>query len=66
MATMAKMTLFVSQTATGQTISIRTTGKRGQVALNTVSAEVVTPSQSPSPDAPTFWKDVLIKAATGF
>lgn len=63
---MAKMTLYVSQTATGQTVSIRTTGKRGTVLLNTISTEVTTASQSPSPDASTFWKDVIAKAETGF
>lgn len=63
---MAKITIFVNQTATGQQMAIRTVGRKGQVLLNTVNVELDTVSQSPSPDAATFWHDVLIKAATAF
>jgi hypothetical protein len=62
MAKIGKITVYVSQARNTQTISVRTTGARGTVALNTVVADVTAPSQSPSPDAPTFWEDVLNRA----
>lgn len=61
----AKMTLYVTQTKNTQTISVRTVGKRGTVTLNTLNPDIQTPSQSPSPDALTFWKDVLAKVTAG-
>jgi len=55
----AKMTIFVDQTRHQQNISVRTVGARGQVALNTISLEIPSISQSPSPDAATFWHAIL-------
>lgn len=64
MGDIGKITLSVSQTRTGQTIKIRTTGRRGSVLLNTISENVNYPSQSPSSDAVAFWTDVLAKASS--
>lgn len=61
MANVGKMTLYVTQTQNGQQIAVRTTGKRGSVLLNTISENLSYTSQSPSPDANTFWLDVLNK-----
>lgn len=62
MSAIGKITLTVTQTRTGQTTAIRTTGRRGNVLLNTVSMNAVNAHQSPSPDAVTFWTDVLTQA----
>jgi hypothetical protein len=61
MSNIGKMTIFVTQTVTGQQIKVRTTGKRGAVLLNTVSEDLTFTSQSPSSTAPIFWADVLTK-----
>jgi hypothetical protein len=58
-----KITIFVSQARTSQQMSVRTTGARGKVPLNTVTVDVSSPSQSPSDTAEHFWQDVLTRAA---
>lgn len=62
MARIGKITVFVEQSAHAQTISVRTTGSVGSVALNNVSADVTDPSQSPHTSATAFWQDVLTRA----
>lgn len=57
-----KITITVGQTTHGEHIAIRTTGKRGQVLLNTLKLDSDFNSQSPSPDAHTFWEAVLTRA----
>lgn len=64
MSRIGKITITVTQTATGQTVQVATTGKKGPVLLNTINNKVAYVSQSPSPDAHTFWTDVLNKALT--
>lgn len=59
MSKIGKLTVYVDQTRHGQNISVRTVGSRGAVALNTISLEIPTNSQSPSPDAETFWHAIL-------
>lgn len=59
MSKVGKITIFVDQTRHQQNISVRTTGQRGAVPLNTISLEIPTASQSPSPDANTFWHAIL-------
>jgi hypothetical protein len=62
MAKIGKITITVTQSRNQQSLHIATTGSRGAVPLNTVTADVTATSQSPSPDAPTFWEDVLTRA----
>lgn len=62
MADVGKITLTVSQTRTGQVTKIRTTGRRGNTLLNTISVNVTNTHQSPSSDAAAFWSDVLTQA----
>ena len=62
MSAIGKITLTVSQTRTGQTTAIRTTGKRGTVLLNTISENAVNAHQSPATNATAFWVDVLTQA----
>lgn len=64
MAQIGKITIYVKQAATTETISVRTVGKKGQVLLNTVSTDAGYASHSPSPDAATFWTAVLNRALT--
>jgi len=59
MSRIAKMTIYVDQTRHQQNVSVRTTGTRGLVPLNTVDLEIPTDSQSPSPDGPTFWRAII-------
>lgn len=66
MADVAKITIRVSQGRMGQTISVRTTGARGTIPLNTISTDTNYPSQSPSDTAANFYHDVLTKAAATF
>jgi hypothetical protein len=63
-SSIGKITIMVEQTATAQVIAVRTTGKKGSVLLNTISNNAGYASHSPSPDAHTFWTDVLTKALT--
>jgi hypothetical protein len=58
----AKITIFVDQSRTTETLSVRTTGSKGTVALNTISNDMTYASHSPSPDAVTFWTAVLTRA----
>jgi hypothetical protein len=62
MAKIGKITIYVSQSRHGQEVSIRTTGARGQVPLNTITDDVQYNAQSPSDTAVHFWQDVLTKA----
>lgn len=66
MADIAKITIRVSQGRMGQTISVRTTGARGTIPLNTITTDTNYPSQSPSDTAANFYHDVLTKAAATF
>lgn len=66
MAKIGEMTISVFQSRTGQQIKLSTTGRRGQVLLNTVQAQQSYPGQSPSDTAPDFWHDVLVKAGLTF
>lgn len=56
-----KITIYVTQTRSGQGIAVRTAGKRGSVNLNTLTLDQSYNSQSPSTDASSFWRDVLTK-----
>lgn len=66
MARIGKITVFVEQGRIGQTLRVRTTGKRGTIILNTVTTDTNYPAQSPSDTAPDFWHDVLTKASATF
>jgi len=59
-----KITIFVDQTRNAESLSIRTTGVVGTVSLSMSPVDQQFVSRSPSPDAATFWKDILTKAAT--
>lgn len=63
MAKIGKITVYVSQARNTQTISVRTSGARGTVALNNITADVTAQSQSPTTTAITFWQDVLARAS---
>ena len=66
MARVAKITIFVEQSMTGQILRVRTTGQRGTVLLNTISTDTEYPSQSPADTAANFYHDVLTKASATF
>lgn len=66
MARIAKITIMVEQARIGQTLRVRTTGKRGTVLLNTITTDTNYPSQSPSDTAADFYHDVLAKASATF
>lgn len=66
MAKIGEITLSVFQSRTGQQIKVRTTGKRGQLLLNTISEVANYPGQSPSDTAANFWHDVLTKGGATF
>jgi hypothetical protein len=59
-----KITIEVTQAATTEVITVRTTGSKGTVSLNTISTNQGYASHSPSPDAHTFWTAVLTRALT--
>lgn len=65
MSAVGKITLTVEQTRTGQVTRIRTTGRRGNTLLNTISVNVTNAHQSPASDAVAFWTDVLTQAIPG-
>ena len=64
MASIGKITIYVSTRQNGQHIAVRTVGARGATALNTISSDVDYNSQSPFDTAHNFWTDVLTKALT--
>lgn len=66
MARVGKITIFVEQGRIGQTLRVRTIGKRGTILLNTVTTDTNYPAQSPSDTASDFWHDVLTKASATF
>lgn len=64
MSKIGKITIQVSQSRNGQTLDVSTTGRRGNVLLNTVSEHLVQSSQSPSATADQFWIDVMTRIIT--
>jgi len=66
MAKIGKITIYVNTTMNGQSISVRTVGKRGKTQLNTISTDTAYITQSPFDTAANFWHDVLTKAGLTF
>lgn len=64
MAKIGKITIYVETQQNAQIVRVRTVGKRGPTALNTISTDQGYLSQSPFDTAHNFWTDVLTKALT--
>jgi hypothetical protein len=65
MARTGKITIYVNQGMHTQSLSIRTTGKSGSVALNTISVDIPYTYRTSAPDALTFWTAILNLAIAG-
>lgn len=62
MARVAKITVYVDQTYSTQVVRVRTVGKVGSTAVNTINLDQGYAYKTAAVDAKTFWESVLALA----
>ena len=62
MARVAKITVYVDQTYNTQVLRVRTVGKVGSTAVNTITKDQGYAYKTAAVDAKTFWESILTLA----